>query len=65
MAGATVFADVIEGAARPAKVRVITMARTKVVFMGISWCIEAGERKFLDLPDDYNLSVMTGLSPLD
>jgi hypothetical protein len=37
LAGAVVFADVIEGAARPATVRVRTMARTNVLFMGISW----------------------------
>jgi hypothetical protein len=39
LTGATVFADVIVGATRPAKVRDITMARTKVVFMGSPGCI--------------------------
>jgi hypothetical protein len=44
LAGATVFADVIEGAARPATVRVITTARTNVLFIGVSWCdFNAGE----------------------
>jgi hypothetical protein len=44
LAGATVFADVIEGAARPATVRVRTMARTNVLFIRISWYdFNAGE----------------------
>jgi hypothetical protein len=31
-----VFAEIIEGTARPARARVITAVRTKVVFMDIS-----------------------------
>lgn len=55
LAGAGVFADVIEGAARPATVRVRTMARTKLVFMGLLVNPKL-VRNFLASPDVYNLS---------
>jgi hypothetical protein len=55
--GATVFADVIEGAARPATVRVRTMARTNVLFMGSPGTTSTlVSENFLALPDAYNLS---------
>jgi hypothetical protein len=38
-----VFADVIEGAARPATVMVRTIARTNVLFMGSPGYFNAGE----------------------
>jgi hypothetical protein len=56
--GAGVFADVIDGAARPATVRVRTMARTNVLFMGSPGTTSTlmSEIKILALPDAYNLS---------
>jgi hypothetical protein len=63
-AGAAVFA-VIVGAIRPAKARVITAARTIVVFMGSPRCISKLVREILGLPDGYNLRGTTYLSPLD
>jgi len=59
-----VFAEVIEGAASPATVRVRTTARTKVVFMGSPGRSNL-VREVLALPDGYNLSVRLPVSPLD
>lgn len=65
--GATVFAEVNEGAVRPAKVRVRTTVRTKVVFMRISWKRPKVANLYCSggLPDGYNLRGMLHLSPLD
>jgi hypothetical protein len=52
---AVVFADVIEGAARPATVRVRTTARTNVLFMGSPGTTSTLVRENLVLPDVYNL----------
>jgi hypothetical protein len=60
-----VFAEVREGTARPAMARVITAARTKVVFMGISWVWPSDSTKILALPDGYNLRGIRHISPLD
>jgi hypothetical protein len=60
-----VFAEVIVGATKPAKVRDRTAARTKVVFMGISWKRPSGSAKILALPDAYNLRGIWIASPLD
>jgi hypothetical protein len=57
------FAEVIEGAVRPAKARVITATRTKVVFMGISWVWPSDSTKILGLPDGYNLRGIPLISP--
>jgi hypothetical protein len=52
---ADVFAEVIEGTARPTKARVITAARTKVVFMEISWVRPNDSTKFWHCQMDTTL----------
>jgi hypothetical protein len=50
-----VFAEVIEGTARPTKARVITATRTKVVFMEISWVRPNDSTKFWHCQMDTTL----------
>ena len=52
-----------EGAMKPAKARVMTAVRTKVVFMESS--CEAQLKKFWGLPSGYNIGGMRSLSLLE
>jgi hypothetical protein len=55
LAGAVVFAVVMDGMARPTKARVITAARTKVVFICISWVWPNDSTKFWHCQMDTTL----------